>query len=1151
MYLKGVKVAPQAPAQRARQGQASEQTPTSTPAPEQAPKGWQATGAPRRSGREQLLAAAQSSVTALGLSSADLQGLSSEVRSRVEAAARQAAGRDIPGALATLKGLKDVPEGQLKRLFGKVVESRLPEGVVKTALQNDKVLGALWQNASTETLTKLQDPQHALSALKTAVQSNPEVLSVVVDEVLKRPNLGLVKKLGPGALDVVDLAQALRRGEPIDPKTPLSPEQAQALVGLVPEGLLGAVSQRFGLTREQLASPPAIEALPAVLSAGAAFAKHDVAGGVSSLLEGAQGKPELVAQLLGKASGRLGPLGPLVSDPEFVKALLADPALRQRTVQALQGKDPVENLKGLWSAVAAASTGNEALRTRFLGHVANALPDQARGLKPLLADEGLRARLASPSSFKALGALVTGSGEGRLQAFGTLAKDPALQSALKGAIAHDVDAQRFATAVGLTPADLLDGRVGEQVLLAGRQLSERDFKSAGTTIAAIAKENPGVSRGLLTTLAQRTNHPTLNALVKHEAMQQHLGSAVVQEQLLSLLAPRPGEEGLASRLKTLGSLAKLPGLDRAVKDAAALDPAVSRLCDSVGLAPQAVFSKEGHFEQAFPHLVALGESLSRQDVKGAVSSVAALGRSVPPEARLALARHVGDRLKRPALSELLSDPQAAEPLKSPQVQEQVARLATTDVGAQLDAMTKLAEVPGLTAAVLSAVGKEPRLAERLNAFGVPPSKLTGLGGLAVPTLKAATLAHQGRWQEGLDELSRGAKSATDVAALKSLVKEAAPTWASKLPADSLVGTLLGDAAVLQSVLEAPGVDAKGVLGGSRAALSAVVAKPEVAARLANAVWKNPRQQQTLSAMGFSRPEDVQGALPALPALFEASTAFAAKDIQKGIAALGPALESLPRGFSVPVSDALLSRLPLGPARDLVGASKDLLNDPGTRRQLLEFTSAVHRKDGVGATRLASDLALAVSAKNPERAVALLNQLGKLPGGMGRFFQNPALNEALVKTDTLQAFLTGGSALARGEVDAALGSFAKMRGLVTSEKGKSEYGAALVQQVMAALPPRVRQEVGVQAGKMAVGAVAGQVPGVGLVSELALLGWEAWTGDSVGVALQAANAAAAGAQTFGVPVNAAVRPITTSISAIRAASKLAQPAQFVSEWMGGS
>lgn len=1088
----------------------------------------------------------------VGLKSADIETLSTETKRQLTEVAQLAAKRDFAGAAEALKRIKDLPASHSKVVFSNLVSS-LPDGAVKTALQNEVVQQAAWAAASVDTFKKLADPKEATSTLKTLVRSNPDAVQGLVEALASKPGFGALRKLGPGALDVIDIYQSLRDGQPIDPTLQLSAEQSHALVSILPQATVKALEDKCGISKDDLAQPPLSGSLPAVLSASSSFIKGDLAGGVRNLVTGAQANPDAVAAIMKRmsGSGKLGPLGPIVGDEEYVKLLVSDPQIRESTLQLLNGKDVQKGLKGLWAGLSASTAGTDAARARFLGHAAGLLPlKYAKNLKPLLLDEKLRQRMASPANFKAMGEIVTGSGEGRLRAWTTLASDPQLKGALTEAIGADPEVQQWASTIGLKPADLLDGKVGTQLVEIGRALREQDFAGAASKIGLIAKENPSISKSLITNLANKAKNPSLKTLINHEAMQQHLGDPAVQQLLLSNFTAKLGDQGVMERVASLAKLAKLPGVDVAVRAAVAEDATVQRFCDKLGVTPASVFSKEGQLDQALPHLMTLADATRAGDVPAALSALSAASKTVPFEMRVALAKRVAERAKSGALQSFLNDSSAVESLKNPAVVAELSRMTgSTDPAVYIDSLTKLAELPELRGAVMTAIANEPKIGDRIRALGIAPEKLQSLGGgLALPVLKATKLASEKKWSEAMGEIFAAAKG-DNLTAARTLIKDAAPNWASKLPPDSIGAALLSDSTVVQSLVDAQGVDLKGVFAGSQSGLNSVIGKPEVVNKITAAIWKSPMQRAAFEKFGFKTEADIAQAMPALPHLLSMSAAAASKDYQALLASAQPALEALPPNFSVPFAAALIDKLPAGPARDLFSASRDVLGDKTARRHLLDAVTAMNKKDGVAATKSISELALFVVNSNPQRGVALLNQFAKLPGGAGRLFANPELNEALVKTNTLQSFLAGATALAAGDLDTSLANFAKVRGLVTHENGKAEYGAMLVKQVVEALPPKVKAEVGVQMGKMAVGASIGQIPaGVGLVSEALMLGWQIWQGDGTSVALQLTNVAAAGAQTFGIPANAVVRPITTTIAAIRAASGIMNRTQLASEWM---
>jgi hypothetical protein len=119
-------------------------------------------------------------------------------------------------------------------------------------------------------------------------------------------------------------------------------------------------------------------------------------------------------------------------------------------------------------------------------------------------------------------------------------------------------------------------------------------------------------------------------------------------------------------------------------------------------------------------------------------------------------------------------------------------------------------------------------------------------------------------------------------------------------------------------------------------------------------------------------------------------------------------------------------LPQGVVDTLVAAA-DLLSDADIGPILQELGSALANRSPEDALAAFQELAGVIAGKatssdpaDQEKMIHLLDAMGHLPGGMGKLFQDPALNEAMVKSGSAGKLVEAAQLLAQGKLEDAAG-----------------------------------------------------------------------------------------------------------------------------------
>jgi hypothetical protein len=184
-------------------------------------------------------------------------------------------------------------------------------------------------------------------------------------------------------------------------------------------------------------------------------------------------------------------------------------------------------------------------------------------------------------------------------------------------------------------------------------------------------------------------------------------------------------------------------------------------------------------------------------------------------------------------------------------------------------------------------------------------------------------------------------------------------------------------------------------------------------------------------------------------------------------------------------------------KDFIGSSLDLLSNDKVRGTVVKDLGGAfdELKDGhpLGFVKNLADLGQTVANASHPLAKTFLDSLGKLPGPVGRFFQDKKLNAEIVDSGALGEFFGATEQLAKGDMGGAMKDMGAAIGkLLTHEprdihipgtdvgvnSGGVEAMAKLFGRFVDALPDKVKHYVEEKAAKLMASTGLKSVPIVG-------------------------------------------------------------------------
>ncbi|OJH41302.1 hypothetical protein [Cystobacter ferrugineus] len=880
-------------------------------------------------------------------------------------------------------------------------------------------------------------PEQALGHLRDAAFAAPEVAT----KALKGLAQNLPPGLGRSLLTDDRVARELITNAGLHDsfgKLMRNPADTGALRELLSnnsarDAVLGAVGndpavkgqlERIGLTPQDLVDAGA--AAPKLLEAFEKIQQGDVKGGLESVQAAVQAAPQLAAKIGEKVVNAL---------PQSVKAQFQKLGI---TEQQLRSAGPA--LPHLYEAADAASKGDwgkafnglrEAaisapdLTTQAMKGLAQQLPPQLGVVKSLLTNDGfLRQALTNRDLHAQVGKLF--NEQTRMEGLRGLLNNDAARNATLSAIGNDPTVKGQLERIGLTPQDLVDaGAAAPKLLEAFEKIQQGDVKGGLESVQAAVQAAPG--------LAAKIGEKVVNALPQSvKAQFQKLG---ITEQQLRSAGPA------------------LPHLYEAADAASKGDwgKAFNGLREAAISAPDLTTQAMKGLAQQLPAQLGAAKSLLTDDafLRQVVTNRdlhAQVGKLFNEQTRMEGLRGLlgNDAARNAALSAIGKDPGVQGMLAkagldpkdlveagaaAPHLFDAARSFADGKINEGIDALSKAAEAAPELLNKLGErlVSKLPEgLRNNITALGITPSELIQAGKGLPDLLKAGQALGQGDFQAALTNLRNAAGKIPP-----SIIEKAITTTAAKLPDNAFSGiarSLLTDKELVHQLVTNPELHAsfnKMMSGDLVQGAREILGNATVRDAAANALAQNAGFMEKLKPFGIQNGADVAALGGAAFDVMEAGAQFAQGKPGEALRSLGKALGDIPPDLRGRMVGALADKLHVPAwAGDTLAAAASLLGNEQVGKALGDAFGALQRGDVGGFLSGIATTGKTIAQTAPEAAKAFLNSLSRIPGSIGRLFEDHELNAAMVDSGAVTNIFEAAEKLGRGDIGGALSEIAQ-------------------------------------------------------------------------------------------------------------------------------
>jgi hypothetical protein len=988
--------------------------------------------------------------TDLGITQDDLKA-SAAALPKLFDAVQQFSDEDYQGAFDSMRDAAILGGPVTEKLVGKLA-ANLPDGLAKSVLSDPEVIHELVQSKEAQdTVGKLFDGRTRAGALRDL--------------------------LGMDSLRDAALAAA---GKDAD----------------VQKRLAAA-----GLTTDDLKQAGA--AAPHLWDAADQLSKGHYTEGLKELSAAVQAAPQLAAKLADKVIDKL--------PPELVQKF-ASLGITQEDLKASAGALPKlfdavqqfadKDYQGAFDSLRDAAIEGGPVTEKLLGKAAAKLPE---GLaKSVLADpkvihEFVTSKDAQDSIAKLFGAKT------RLEGLRELLGDDSLRDAALEAAGQDPEVSKRLAAAGLTADDLKQaGAAAPHLWDAVDELAKGNFREGLQELGAAVQAAPQ--------LAEKLAGKVLDKLPQ-ELKDRFASLGITAEDLKASTAALPDLLNIVDKLTDHPP--DLRGALVALRDAAFDAPAITQ-------------KLLGKLAEQLPPGVAhsvLTDPAVLTELTTNKALWASVGKLLDSDTRLDGVNELirNDSARDAVLGALGDDPGVAEGLAKLGLDAadlvQAGRAApnlldamkAAQSGDWQTAVREMAEVgksaPDLVAKIGAAIYERlpPNVRTALENLGVTSENIQEAGEALPHVLAAAEKFATGKPQEALVELGRALEDAPDLVA--TMVSKAA----ARLP-DGPVKSILSDKALFETLIKDEKLHGalRGLLSGTpegvRDGLRQLSADKETVGAVAQALWSDPKLSGALEKLGFVSAKDLADAGGALNDVLALKDSLDRGDWKGVVEGLGQLVTDLPEGLKRMVADKVAVALHLPPGlADVIIQGGEALTDPTIRKDLAQAVDAFKRGDVGGFVKALAQTGEALTVQFPDAAVGFLNLMGKLPGSVGRFFGNPELNEALVKSGTVTHVFGAVEKIAAGDIGGALAELGNAAGdligygdkfnvnipfkggveLPVGEKGLKAM-AQLFGQFVEALPAKVKAKIVSAVASLTAKAGASIIPGgslLGLIGDV--------------------------------------------------------------------
>ncbi|GLQ94364.1 hypothetical protein [Dyella acidisoli] len=432
-----------------------------------------------------------------------------------------------------------------------------------------------------------------------------------------------------------------------------------------------------------------------------------------------------------------------------------------------------------------------------------------------------------------------------------------------------------------------------------------------------------------------------------------------------------------------------------------------------------------------------------------------------------------------------------------------------------DAIKDFGDAAGAAPDLVKKVGDQlvahmpPAMVKELGSIGLTQTDLQEAGTALPDFIDAVTNASHGDYMAALKSLGAATQSAPD------LVAKAVNYAASKLPDNpdtQLLKTMLTDKSLVTTLVSNPDLQhSLGQLlnGDFKDGIQGIANNQPVMSQVAAVLAKDPAVMNRLKPLGVTTADDIAQLGPAL-----ADAVDLADDIAKGtdigatIQAFGKLAQALPSDARDKIISNIVDKFKLSPElSDLISGSLEAIANPDIAKALGDAIKAFGSGNPLTFIQAVANVGEKVCNEAPGLAVDFMdNVLTKLPGSVGKFFDNHDLNQDLVQSGSMGEVFDALEKMAGGHIGDALDDLGSAIGKLITEGKHYQLGpwhidlgfytqtigpydlpfgqqgvdavGALISQFEDALPPSVKNFMEQKAASAVANAGLDSIPVVG-------------------------------------------------------------------------
>ena len=702
------------------------------------------------------------------------------------------------------------------------------------------------------------------------------------------------------------------------------------------------------------------------------------------------------------------------------------PHLQRAAESVVQGR-PAEALEHLRSA---AFSSPEVAQKAIKGLAAN-LPEGP--VRSLLTNDAVAKELVTNSDLHAtLGKLIQNPAD--TTALRELVSNGPARDAVLGALGNDPSIKGQLERVGLTPADLREaGAAAPHLLDAMEKIKGGDVRGGLEALQAGVQAAPGLASKIGSKVIDALPQGVKDQFAKLGITEQQLRSAGPALPHLYSAADAASKGNWGEAFKSLGEAA-IGGsalTQQALKGLAQQLPpelgAVRTLLTDDKFLNQVVTNRDLHAQ--------VGKLFNADTRMEGVRGL--LGNNAARDATLGA---IGND---PGVQELLGKAGLTQQdlvqagAAAPHLFDAVKAFAGGDINAGIDALGRAGEAsPDLLNKIGERlVSKLPEgLRNSITQLGITPSELLQAGKALPDLLRAGKALGEGDFHQALTSLrDAGGKMPP------AIIERAITATAGKLPTEGFGGvvrSLLTDKDFVHQIVTNPDLHAsftKMMSGDLVQGAKEILGNSAVRTAAGNALAQNAGLMDKLRPFGIQSGADIAALGGGIFDVMQAGSQIANGQPGEALQSLGHALGNVPPELRGRMVGALADKLHVPTwARDTLSAVASLVGNQDVGRALGTAFDALKKGDVPGFLSGIATVGKTIVQTAPEAAKAFLNSLSKMPGSLGRLFQDHQLNAALVDSGAATNLFEAAEKLGRGDIGGAMAEIAQTGGALLGQ-----------------------------------------------------------------------------------------------------------------------